>query len=358
MRVRAAFGLLILMVLAVPANAAEPSIKTFREWLAGCDNLGRCTAFSLPAEGASFPATLKLEREAGPDAAPVLSLTMKADTLAAPLVANLAIDGNPFPAPGQKMTVELVDIETGRLRFTPEQTQALIEAARKATVLGATMAKENYEIPLAGAVASLLWLDEQQERLGTPTALNRKGATPSTKVAAPVPLPVLKAVPTAGLPALKPEQAKALAAAMRAQLQRTEPDACEDTETARELDSAVPIDRGSRLVMLSCLGGAYNYTTSYWIVPGNEVGKARKVDFRKPGKPNGNSLVNAGYDPATGQIEFLEKGRGPGDCGSMGSYAWTGKAFVLASYADMPKCRGLLPDDWLVLWRSEVRVAK
>ncbi|AOO83568.1 DUF1176 domain-containing protein [Bosea vaviloviae] len=350
---------LLCGLLALPAGAAEPTSGAFREWLAGCDNLGRCTALSLPVDGASFPAMLMLQREARPAAPPVLTLTLKADTLPElPLVANLAVDGAPFPSPGAKLTVERADLETGRVRFTPEQIEALVAAMRKATAMTATMARDSYEIPLAGAVAAMLWLDERQGRLSTPTALIRKGDTSPTRIPQPAPLPIVTPVPTKTLRGPTKAQAKALAAAMREQLQRTDPDACEDNEPARGMDSAVQIDRRSRLVMLSCLGGAYNYTTSYWIVPGSDVAKARKLAFQQPGKPTGNRLINAEYDPATGQIAFLEKGRGPGDCGRLGGYAWTGKNFVLTTYAEMPRCQGLLPDDWLVLWRSEVKAAK
>ncbi len=35
-------------------------------------------------------------------------------------------------------------------------------------------------------------------------------------------------------------------------------------------------------------------------------------------------LINSDFDPKTGQIGFFAKGRGIGDCGSSGGYAWTG----------------------------------
>lgn len=339
------------------AIAAEPQAKVFREWIAGCDNLGRCVARSLPDDTASFGASLILERASGATSPPVLALVLKADTLKAPPpVVTLTLDGQPLPGAERLPPAEIVDLETARIRFPAKEAEALIESARKATKIEASMLGERYEISLSGAVAALLWLDAQQGRLGTPTALIRKGIT-LAKTAAIPPLPVVVPVATTTLPALPRPRAKALTAALRKRIGSTEPD-CEDTESLREMDSAVPIAPGETLVMILCRGGAYNYTTGFWIVPGSDTAKARKPAFQRPGKAPGNMLVNAAYDPATGQIEFLEKGRGPGDCGSMGNYAWTGRAFVLTRYAEMSQCRGLLPDDWLVLWRSEVRTAK
>lgn len=353
-----AIALCLAALACTPAPAAEPASKLFREWIAGCDNLGSCVAQSMPAEGASFAGMLRLERKAGAAAEPSLSLILRADTLReAPPVA-ISIDSQPFPASGQTPAATIVDLETARVTFSAEQTLTLIEAARKATAVQATMAKIRYDASLSGAVAALLWIDEQQGRLGTADALIRKGANPATQAPQAKPLPVVTTMPTAGLPALTPARVKAMTTALRARVAKTDPD-CEDTESLREMDRAVALSRSENLVMLSCFGGAYNYATGFWIMPGADAGKARKLAFQRPGKPTGNRLINAEYSPETGKLEFNEKGRGPGDCGSLGVYAWTGKDFVLTGYEDMPTCRGLLPgDDWLVLWRSEVRVGK
>jgi hypothetical protein len=34
------------------------------------------------------------------------------------------------------------------------------------------------------------------------------------------------------------------------------------------------------------------------------------------------------------------KGRGPGDCGSAGEWAWTGREFKMTGYWDKPNCDG------------------
>ena len=109
---------------------------------------------------------------------------------------------------------------------------------------------------------------------------------------------------------------------------------------------------------LLCSRGAYNLSTGFWIVPGTDVAKARKAIFPQLDGGKDNILVNAEFDQGTGQVSFYNKGRGIGDCGANGNYAWTGAGFVLTAFQAMDECRGLTSDDWITLFRSEVKVAK
>jgi hypothetical protein len=63
-------------------------------------------------------------------------------------------------------------------------------------------------------------------------------------------------------------------------------------------------------------------------------------------------------EPKTGRISYFAKGRGIGDCGVAGGYAWTGSSFVLTELSMMGECRGIGSDDWITLFRSEVKIAK
>jgi hypothetical protein len=63
-------------------------------------------------------------------------------------------------------------------------------------------------------------------------------------------------------------------------------------------------------------------------------------------------IVNGQYAPETGELTFFSKGRGIGDCGSAGAYAWTGDRFALTDYRTLEGCRGVGSEDWPVLWRN------
>jgi hypothetical protein len=353
------FGAALVPTLSLGLSGfamAAPASKTFRDWITGCDNLKSCTALSLPAEAAEQVAFLRLERPAGQNGAANLSVKIRAEKLKAPLSADLAIDGAPFPAAGKRIAATVIDEETATIALSPDETEALFAAARKATKLTVALAGKSYDVSLSGSVAALLWIDEQQGRLNTTSALIRKGA--GTAVPATPPLPVITAK-AASQPAIAPKTVKALTVALRKQLRRLDPDQCEDApDDLPDAEGAWPLSGGERLVGLLCSRGAYNLSTVFWILPGSDVAKARKAQFPQiDGKPD-NMLVNADYDPATGQVSFFSKGRGIGDCGASGTYAWTGSGFVLARFEAMDECRGIASDDWITLFRSEVKVAK
>lgn len=354
----ACLGLVCAIGLLTGAAAASES-RVFRDWVAGCDNLRHCTALSLPGEADERIAFLKLERPGGPDGEPVLSLNLRDQKLPRTFEARLTLEDAPFPAGGGRLPGSSVDEETGTIEIPAKEAQALLAAARRATKLGLRIGERSFTVSLSGAVAALLFIDEQQGRLGTATALIRKGDRPASAVPAPPAVPVLTARATASLPALGEKAAKALADELRAHLKRTAPDSCEDIEEGSSIsDSVWALVPNRMLIGLICYRGAYNSGHSYWLVEAGKVAAARRLAFPTPSGKLQDDLVNSTYDPATGQLDFFSKGRGLGDCGSAGLYAWTGTAFVLASWSEMGTCRGLPADEWITLFRSEVKVAK
>lgn len=354
----ARFGFVLAAgLLAGPAAAGES--KVFRDWTAGCDNLRQCTALSLPGEADERIAFLKLERPGGPAGEPVLSLNLRDQKLPRAFEARLTLDDAPFPAAGQQFPGSSVDQETGTIAIPAREAQALLAAARKATKLGLRIGDRSFAVSLAGAVAALLFIDEQQGRLGTTTALIRQGDKPASAVPAAPALPVVTSRATASLPALGDKAAKALAGELRAHLKRAAPDSCEDIEEGSSIsDSVWALAPNRFLVGLVCYRGAYNMGSFYWLVEPGKVAATRRVTFPTPsGKPQ-EDLVNSSYDPASGQLDFFSKGRGLGDCGSSGIYAWSGTGFALVSWNEMSTCRGLPADEWISLFRSEVKVVK
>ncbi|WP_158673569.1 DUF1176 domain-containing protein [Bosea sp. FBZP-16] len=340
-------------MLPALALAAVPQPKGFRDWMAGCDNLKSCTALSVPSDGTDTIAYLRLERPAGPEGAAKLVLRLRGEWQKPPLTVELKLDGAAFPAGGKSMPVA-ADADLATVTFQPAETTAFIDAARKATKLSVAVPGATAEVSLSGAVATLLWIDEQQGRLSTPTALIRKGSV-GTAPAAPA-MPVITARPASG--ALSEKDAKALAAALRRQIKQRDPDQCEDGEMTTKQDIAWRLDARRSLVSLTCSLGAYNASNAFWIVENGAVASARPVEFPWTDDSEKNTLVNGAFEPKTGRIEYFAKGRGIGDCGALGGYAWTGTGFALTGFSMMGECRGIGSDDWITLFRSEVRTAK
>ncbi|HEV7326351.1 MAG TPA: DUF1176 domain-containing protein [Bosea sp. (in: a-proteobacteria)] len=333
--------------------AATPAPKGFRDWMAGCDNLKSCAALSVPSDAVDTTAYLRLERPAGADGAVKLVLRLRGEWQKPPLAVALTLDGAVFPASGKAMPVT-ADGDLASVTFQPAEITAFVEAARKATKLSIAAPGVSAEISLSGAVAALLWIDEQQGRLNTTSALIRKGSgtsVPSAPAAA-----VIVAKPASG--PLSEKDGKALAAALRKQIKQRNPDQCEDGEMTTKQDTAWRLDGKLSLVSLTCSLGAYNASNAFWIVENGAVAGARPVEFPWTDDSEKNVLVNGAFEPKTGRIDYFAKGRGIGDCGAIGGYAWTGASFALTGFSMMGECRGIGSEDWITLFRREVRTAK
>ncbi|KRE02193.1 hypothetical protein ASE63_07435 [Bosea sp. Root381] len=347
----AAFILSLLVAASAQAQVGE--MKTFRDWTAGCDNTRACAALSLPNEGDEDIAFLRLDRPAGPDGAPSLALKLRAQKLAPRFEIELALDGASFPAAGRRFAATSNDAETAEIALPLADAEALIAAARKATVLTARIGKQSFKLSLAGSVAAMLWIDERQGRLNTPTALIRKG-TAGNVPPAPA-LPVIASKPVTGKPLAK-DQAAAVIKALRSELNRREPDSCEDTpEGFTSADEVFALDDATRLVVVACSRGAYNVSSQFWLVTGRDVAKAKPAVFEGNDDKPGNELVNAEFDPKDGRVTFFAKGRGIGDCGALGSYGWNGSRFLPLQLSAMGECRLIPADDWLTLFRSTAK---
>jgi hypothetical protein len=143
---------------------------------------------------------------------------------------------------------------------------------------------------------------------------------------------------------------------MRAEVNRREPDTCEDMPDGfTDADGAWALDHTLRLVAVACSRGAYNVSSQFWLVTGRDVAKARPAPLEGATDKTASDLINADFDPKTGQISFYAKARGLGDCGSSGSYGWDGQRFAVLRWSEMSECRLLPGDDWITLFRSAER---
>ena len=115
---------------------------------------------------------------------------------------------------------------------------------------------------MSGAVVSLLWIDEQQKRLGTVTALIRKGDKPASAVPRqPKAAVIVAAKPATGTPPLK--HAPALIAKGRA--------LCGEEDEGSKLTESWPLGNNQFLHAFSCpdSSGAYNYRYGFLVATGN-----------------------------------------------------------------------------------------
>lgn len=342
--IRASFQTMIIAaLLAAAAQTPEPAeLKVFQDWTVGCDNGRACHAVALvPEDWPDDALTMSVRRGEAPEAPPAIAFELGEENGA----AALAADGKRLPV---RLTVADMTVAV-----EPADARAVLGALRSAQHIDVLAADGRTlgRVSLKGATAALLYMDDQQKRLGTVTALVSTGPGPASAVPTPPPLPLVRAAPPPGEngPTLSEERIRAL----RKQV------GCEIGEVGGPDEHEIaPVDPRHSLLLLACGSGAYNISYVPFIVARRAVSaEARIAPFdanedwwREEGKP---ILINAGWDPKERRLVSFSKGRGLGDCGTSREYAWDGARFRLVEQAEMGECRGSI--DYITTWRAEVR---
>jgi hypothetical protein len=330
---------MIFAFLLAAATAAAPqptSLKTFQDWTVGCDNGRACHAVALMPE--SWPddaLTMSVRRGPEAGAQPVVAFELGADSNAAAVTAD-----------GDRLAARLVGAD-GETRVAAADTAVMIGALRSAGQLRLEAAdgKPLGIVSLRGASAALLYMDEQQRRIGTPTALVRRGT--GAAAALPPSLPVVAAPPVSRARPI------ALGAAALNALRRKHGCAIDEVGGPEEAESAA-LAAGETLLLLACGSGAYNVSHVPFVVRRGGRAELAPFDHRpgwwaEEGKP---MLVNAAWDRERGLLTSFAKARGLGDCGTTADYAWDGRAFRLVEQAEMDECRG--SRDYITTWRAKL----
>jgi hypothetical protein len=349
-----------LLIAHKLAEAATPSERTFRDWVVACDNARTCTAVGMMPEDGSDVALVHVRRAAGDNAAPEILLVMYADE-AMTQTMRVAVDGKPIegvetPRRGQPVP------DFGYLQTALMSTEIppFVGALRRGSRLQITIdSGQTSEISLDGAMAALLFIDDQQGRVDTVTALARVGSRPATSVPPAPPLPVVRARPAPADASVDPGHAAAIARGWAREA--AERCALDEPDHAAEPETLAPLSDGHILVAVGCGHGAYNFESAFGIAHAGEPPRVEAAALALPtvdGVGTGgmsDSLTNGHFDPATARLVFFYKGRGLGDCGSSGAYVWTGGSFELAEWRSMPECRGVPEPLWPALWQSRER---
>ncbi len=348
-----------LLALSAPSFAATPSrparppateptplgpLETYKDWAVGCDNGRACQAVSLAPEGADLSRAILIVLRRGAEAEAPVAMELRtagsADNPAGRV--DLAVDG---------AIVARTGFERASAALSPRDAMAAARAMARGFSVEIRQGKTVIDRPSpAGLSAALRFIDAQQGRVGTVTALVATGAQPASAVRAPPPLPLVRRVaPGEGAAApLAPGELSAAQAMAR----------CDGALAAERDVETYPLDRDRTLILLPCDAGAYNLLSVPLIASGAAGGRALSVARfdHAPGFGTDAAapplLVNADWDAATGRLSSLAKARGLGDCGSSEDYVWDGERFRLVEARAMGECRGAW--EWITLWRARV----
>jgi len=343
-------GIFATIAAAVAVPVPQPGeIRTFQDWAVGCDNGGNCQAVSLVPEagGAGYEdweGPVSIVRTAGSDDIFKIHILFEAKDMDR---YRMLVDGR------------LVD--TGPIVQGDYPVQIVGEDARKvaeAIIKGKRLALQGpgggniTRISLAGSSAALRYMDQQQQRAGTDTALVAKGSRAFQPKAGKLPtIMVDQWQPATRVP--ETGDIVALAEAPR----------CKDDRFGVVEDQVYPLgrrgDRFRALVLISCGSGAYNFSSAPYV--GEYVENAgwtfAPARFDRQPSWGGDGadplLVNASWDEQEQTISSYGKGRGLGDCGSAENYVWDGEMFRLTDASAMPECRGAY--EWITIWRATYR---
>lgn len=337
---------LALVPALAPAPARAAGVKTFKAWYAVCNNLRACVAFGFPGEDTDTSGYLRIARGGAPGAGPVVSLASTDEDAPKSGAWTVQVDGHTVPG---LAAVAVNGADDGQaVKLSPAQGVALVDAirnGRQLTVLAG--GKTVFSLPLSGSAAALLWVDDQQQRVGSMTALGRKGDKPAASMPPTAAPPVLHAAPAvsqAGLPKRVP------ASVWKARGK----DCTAEAGGPADVALIARLARGLVLWGPVCDQGAYSIGNS--LLLGDERGGAlRPLKLPYPAgleEHQVSELADPDFEPKTGTLSTFAKGRGIGDCGEVLSWVWDGKAFQLLNADVMTECHGVPMDDWPNLWTA------
>ncbi|VXC67741.1 DUF1176 domain-containing protein [Sphingomonas sp. AX6] len=333
-----------------PSEAAEPVIapalastgpratpgemRTFRDWVVGCDNRLSCTAVALGPDDAEFPTLRVVVMRAGGGALPRVIVDSN-DDIAAPV--TITIDGKPVAKGGRNDDEGVI--------FTGEEAGRLIEAIAQGKAGRIGHGKTEDAIALNGAAAALRHMDEQQRLTGTTAALIARGKDRPT--ASPPALPVVARVRPSGR-ATRPTPAQVTAMRRAADCQ------IEFLDEAQTRPEAHALGGSATLILLPCGAGAYNFMSAVFVIGKDGVLRPATFDTSVGFDVEAGAvpqLVNSGF--GEGRLTNYSKGRGIGDCGIGQDFVWDGQRFRLIEQSEMTECRG--STRLVTTWRAEVR---
>ena len=115
-------------------------------------------------------------------------------------------------------------------------------------------------------------------------------------------------------------------------------------EVIKDLEYLGNLSGEMKLVEVYCWRAAYNFGSILFAVNPKEPAKARLLRFKTLGECgkliDTYQLSSPSYDEKTKKLGSAHKGRGVGDCGSIGEWRWRGKDFVLTRYWNKDECDG------------------
>lgn len=325
-----------LFIAALPFNVCAAGNEgihfSHNDWEIACDNTRTCRAAGYQndqdQEDDLFAVSVLLTRKAGPDQ-PVTGSVMignYGDEAPAPLSMRLMMRVN-----GRDLGSVNLDKRKYSAHLSDKQIAAMLAVLPRHAEIEWSDGQNSWRISDAGAAAVLLKMDEIQGRIGTRSALIRKGSRDEAEVLPALPRPVVFA---ASLAKPKPGDGRLVGKELRSALKKTvDGDVCSelfDQTLEKDKFEVVRLTDSRILVSKLCWRGAYNDGLAFWI-----------VNDKAPYNPE--LVTKDGSAFASGRITAEQKGRGLGDCWSSDTWSWDGVRFVHTQSNTTGMCKLVVP---------------
>lgn len=307
---RSLAALVLVLTLSAAAEAQDGGGRLFGSWTAACDPSGFCSATA--SQGSDY--IFKVARHAEQS---YWELQFRATGPSVPdqwSEFTVSVDGDFLTfSPQSQVGAYGTDRD---FYFLGDPAQSLMDKMMPGNTLSVAFtdsapSAQSSEFSLEGLTAALIWIDEQQGRIGS----ERVAAAPPYGL-----VPVYAGETTPDVP---------LALLDR---HRADPDCQPFEDLANGRDFVVDeLSGGYTVYLLPCQSGAYNFAQKVYVGSGGDYFDPQFfADYQTGiGWTGTPYLWNADYDRETDTVYTFAKARGIGDCGSQANWQWNGYLFQL-----------------------------
>ena len=336
----------VLLAAAGTAQAAnDGQSQIFRQWQAMCFSGGGCEASTGDRGAASAGDTVRLIVERTSAASPGWFIALeffqrptrpdRAITFKVPGLADITVSG------GRNFRAY-----RGPQRFyitAPPALKALLPAmlagdAIEISWFDVTNESRSFNLSLSGVSASLLWIEEQMTMVG----MARTAAAPT-------------GLPEAKPPADNPIRQAGIPEAVLYFHERTSRCELYDDQELEDLGAIIePLGPTTILYALPCTRAAYNTAYRLYVRDIGEIGGVRTLHFATFSEETNWSGTDLIFNISVNgpRLSAFYKGRGLGDCGTLGDWTWQDYDYRLERFAVQVECSGVPADKWPVIFSA------
>lgn len=336
--------ILIIVLLSLSFNSAQAQIdpndliKNIGSYEVSCNNLNTCQAISYSASvefmniRSNNGINIHLKRFGGATSPLKMSL---GNQLSENNFFDLQLIGKPIELSLGKHSwslgkLTLAQQQNNLIDLPLEVTQEIIKYSQDTDMLSLLIGSKLFIATLNGFKTTLTFIDQQQQRIDTTTAIIWKGnktyvaPQPKSIKITPIITP-LKIQPRITHIDPQAEASTALVNYLKPYLKD-----CDAFWNTQEI-TLHPLDSKHELAIVSCNTFAYNIKNRLFKLNKNSLSQVELLKFNNTlTHTQDDFLTTALFNPNTGLLNSLVKYRGMGDCGIYTQWAWTGKSFRLS----------------------------